>query len=201
MNTNNYICFDTETESLNLRLSRPWQLSYGVYENGQNILTVDDFIWWEDLDISPGAKEVTKFNYQRYKSKAQDPKVVWNKFAKYYLHPKYSIVGHNILTFDSNMISNLCRGVGTFHPWSEVSDKYIDTHLLCKAQKMGRKIDLEDFLKFQYKISNTRFKGKTNLTAMCKEYNIPVDETKTHDGAYDIHLNALLFEKIKYLLK
>ncbi len=36
---------------------------------------------------------------------------------------------------------------------------------------------------------------------MCKEYNIHVDETKTHDGAYDIYLNAQLFEKIKYLVK
>jgi len=50
-----YVIFDTETESLNLVNSRPWQLSWTIAEGDKIIKNEDRFIYWDDLKMSDGA--------------------------------------------------------------------------------------------------------------------------------------------------
>jgi len=42
-----YIVFDTETESLALALTRPWQLSWLVYEDGKIVKNEDHLLYWK----------------------------------------------------------------------------------------------------------------------------------------------------------
>jgi hypothetical protein len=41
---------------------------------------------------------------------------------------------------------------------------------------------------------------KTNLTTMCKELHIPIDEKRTHEGGYDVTLTSALFWKLINLM-
>ncbi len=42
---------------------------------------------------------------------------------------------------------------------------------------------------------------KTNLTHMCKELKIPIDESRTHDGFYDVELTVALLWKLINLME
>ena len=201
MNANKYILFDTETENLNLKSTRPWQLAYLVFNNGKVIDKKSYYIWWEDLNISKEAAEITKFNYDIYKKNAQPPEVVWKEFSKYYCNEDYLIVGHNILGFDMPVVRNWARQIKKYYDWSSELKRYVDTNLLYKAVKLNMQIDKNNFLNFQFKVRSIRARIKTNLTTACQENGIDIDTSKTHEALYDVEKNAEFFEKIKYLIK
>jgi DNA polymerase III epsilon subunit-like protein len=77
-----FVVFDTETEGLSLTSSRPWQLSWIVCKGDQILEEHDEFIKYDDLNVSEEAAKVTGFNHTAYLSKAKDPMEVWKNFAK-----------------------------------------------------------------------------------------------------------------------
>lgn len=62
-----YIVFDTETESLALALTRPWQLSWLVYEDHKIVKNEDHMLYWKDLNVSADAARITRFDYNNWK--------------------------------------------------------------------------------------------------------------------------------------
>ena len=134
-----YLVLDTETEGLNLIKSRPYQISW-IIAQGDNILEKNDrHIWWDDLHMSEDAARITKFNYNYYKSKAEDPEVVWADFSKELYNPEYKVVGQNLLGFDVYMINIWRKLMGLTSDYSYV-DRIIDTLSLARASR--RRISL-----------------------------------------------------------
>lgn len=195
LNTKNLILTDTETEGLNYFFDRPWQVGW-LECKGKDIVKIHNhYLWWPDLHISSGAAAVTHFNYQDYKSKAEDPKVVYEKFHPYIFDPNVISIGHNFLGIDAYMINSWRRSIGLPVDWSFLNNNTIDTHSVAKAIKKGIKIT-NPRLEWMYKLNNLVEKGlKTNLGLLAREYGIELDDKLQHSADYDIILNWEIFKK------
>ena len=198
-NFKKFLVIDTETESLSLFHSRPWQVSYMTFDHSRELEVFDRFPWWEDLNVGAKAAEITKFNYEDYKSKAEDATEVFDHFYSYLNNPEYGIVGQNHLQFDVYQIKTWAREIGRKVDWSCL-DRFIDTNALSKAMKSNTPIDKDNFLFWQYKILGEKMKVKTSQGVMLKEFEIPHDPFRLHDGVYDIQMTKELFYKLRYLI-
>ena len=190
-----YLVLDTETEGLNLVKSKPYQVSWIIAQGDQIIQKNDRYLWWEDLQVSEEAARVTRFNYNYYKSKAEDPKVVWADFSKELYNPEYKVVGQNLLGFDVYMI-NVWRklmGLGSDHSYV---DRIIDTLSLARAIAKEDKPDFDNFLCWQYGWNNFFQRGlRTSQAVLLKKYYIPHDKDRLHNSLYDIEMNFKIFRK------
>lgn len=190
-----FVVFDTETEGLSLTSSRPWQLSWIVCKGDQILEEHDEFIKYDDLNVSEEAARVTGFNYADYSAKAKDPMEVWKKFAKYLYDEQYIFVGHNILNFDIYILNTMMRGLGIQNNWSFVS-RMIDTRSLAVAMFKGIKRN-GDLLPWQIKLINVREKGlKASQGFLLKHFAIDHDPSKLHNALYDIKMNYMVFKKL-----
>jgi DNA polymerase III alpha subunit (gram-positive type) len=198
LNINQRIFFcDTETESLNLDTSRPWEFAWVEMLNGNVIDSQSRYIWWEDLNISADAARVTGFDPEKYAATAIAPEEVYDEIKEWFFDDV--LLGfHNGLNFDVYQIRNWFREIKkpTDFDWVK---RVVDTNALAKALKSNSKPDKENFDAWQYRWINFVKRGlKTNVTALCKEYNIEIDETKTHQGDYDCFLTAQIYKKLAY---
>lgn len=197
-----YIVLDTETESLNLINSRPWQIGFVVVENKKVVQTFDLYPFWEDLKISRDAARITRFNYQEYKQKSQPVKECWN-ILQSYLYSDYYIVGQNLLNFDIYQIKNLQKILTGTYDYNYLP-RCFDTIALGRAYKSGeRKIaDGENVLAWQYRWMNARGKHlKASLSVLCKDLEIPMDEDQHHDALYDVKKTHEVFEKLIQIIE
>lgn len=196
-----YVVFDAETESLNLVLSRPWQLSYLICDNSGTVLkSFDRFIDVPDLQVSKDAARITGFNRENFDRLKESPKKIWDDFKKFLFDPQYYLVGHNILNFDIYQLKQLAEIAGEKINYQSWLDRCIDTNALAKAVKKSIPVEGkndQEKLEWQFKLIRTRFRAvKSSLSVMCKYYDIPFDATRLHDGLYDISLNAKVFSKL-----
>ena len=182
-----WLVWDMETEGLNLFNSRPWQLSYLLCQGDQILEKHDRFLWWPDLNISEGAKFVTRFNYEEYKKKAEEPKIVLEHFDKYLYNEKILNTGANIIGYDIEVHGNTRRILGKEKDFSYLSRLY-DVQCLEKAILLEYTTSQEsDPAIFNYKLYHFIKKGmKTSVSALCKKYDIPYDTEKAHDGLVDV---------------
>ena len=193
-----YIIFDTETEGLNLRYSRPWQLSFIEAVGPKVVKSHDLFIDFEDLSPSEGAAKVTNFSWNTYNKKKRDKLEVLNFFDKFLYDPNYLIVGHNVLGYDIYIHNVLRLACGKPSDYSYI-DRVIDTNCLSKAYRSGMKTVDGSRILWQYKWLNFFKRGlKTNQAAMLKEFGIEFDKSRLHDGMYDVEKNFELFNKLIY---
>lgn len=194
-----YIFFDFETCCLNLGSTdnKPWQLGYIVIENDKIVKKKDCWILWEDLKMSNAAAKMTGWTKSKYLSKASDAKTILSEFEHYLYNEDYINVGHNILGFDIYVHGIYRRCLGLKPDYSYVN-RSIDTLCLAKAIKNEIKINKDDhFYDWQYRLNNMiDRKSKKKLIDLCKDYDIPVDESKLHDAMYDIEQNFLVFKKM-----
>lgn len=194
-----YIFFDFETCCLNLGSTdnKPWQLGYIVIENDKIVKKKDCWILWKDLKMSDAAAKMTGWTKSEYLSKASDAKTILREFEHYLYNEDYINVGHNILGFDIYVHGIYRRCLGLKPDYSYV-DRSIDTLCLAKAIKNEIKINKDDhFYDWQYRLNNMiDRKSKKKLIDLCKDYDIPVDESKLHDAMYDIEQNFLVFKKM-----
>lgn len=193
-----YLIFDYETENLRLtQKNRAWQLGYMICDIKKIHLIQNKYLWWENFKISEGAAKATRFNYNIYKERAEDPRIVLDEFYQYLLNPEYIIVGHNLLNFDI-YINNIMRlELGMEKDFSYLN-RLIDTNSLAKMIKIGiTSIEKDHWYKNFLKFSNYVEKGlKTSLTTLGKENNIDVDYDNLHDANEDIKLNYEVFKKL-----
>lgn len=200
LNKKNKFCiFDTETESLNLVLSRPYELAYSIMENGEITESHQRFIWWDNLKMSADAARITRFNYDSYKEKAEDPYLVYEDFNKLLSDENIFFVSQNGLKFDTYMIKSWFEEIGKWNGYGSWVNRMVDINPIFKAYQKKVQFPDEELLLNQYAWANMHEKGlKSNLTFMCKSFNIEVDETKTHEGLYDIYLTGECLKQLIY---
>ena len=171
-----FVVFDTETEGLSLTSSRPWQLSWIVCK-GENILEEhDEFVMYDDLNVSEEAARVTGFNKDLYLSKAKSPLEVWKKFAPYLYDENNILVGQNILGYDIYILNTMMRDIGMSNNWSFMN-RMLDTRALATAIFKDIKPS-GDRLSWQMKLMNFREKGlKTSQAFLLKHFGIDKEVT------------------------
>mgnify|MGYP001611259665 CR=1 FL=1 len=198
-----YITVDVESESVNLAYSRPWQLSFIVIENNQIKLEVNKYIKIHDLNISEGAKKVTRFNNKEYQEGAEDPKIVYDLLASYLYNPDYYVVGQNFIFFDLYQIKNLQKYLGEKEDFSYLNRVY-DTLPLGRAYQLNIKFPTkkEEILPWQYRFSSYRQKGlKASLEALSKLFDINYDHNMAHSALYDVKLTKEVFKNLYFKLE
>jgi len=190
-----YIVFDTETESLNLRYSRPWQVAFSVC-SGDKILEMHDYhVDIPNLAVSKVARQVTGFSDEVHDRRKQPMEKVWAHLAEYLDNPDYHYVGHNILSFDVYQLNNLRREMGLGPDWGYIP-RCLDTLCLAKAISANEKSPDRESIYWQYKLVDFHPKSRGfSLTALGKSYGIDFDPLKMHDAKEDITLNQKVFWK------
>jgi DNA polymerase III alpha subunit (gram-positive type) len=194
-----YICFDFETEGLNLKYSRPWSLSFLVAEGNHVKKEYDYFIEWKDLNVSPEAAKQTKFSIEKYNKLKQDKRTVLEAFDKYLYDEDYIVIGHNVLGFDVYIHDILREACDKKTDYSYIR-RIVDTNCLAKSihsKNQLKKDPTEDWMLWQYKLNNYIERGlKTNQQAMLKEHDIPFDPKRLHESLYDVQMTFKLFSKL-----
>ena len=193
-----YICFDFETCHLNLLddSNKPWQLSYLIAKGNNIIKESDNYIYWSDLKLSKGARELTHFNYNKYNSLAAEPEDILTKFEHYLYNEDYLIIGQNLLGFDV-YIHNIYRKLLGKSPDFSFVKRIVDTNCIAKAIKKSLKPNSEtDLTYWQYRLNDFREKGlKTSIKTQLKEYKIDFEEHLLHDSMYDVQMNFKILQK------
>jgi DNA polymerase III alpha subunit (gram-positive type) len=196
-----YLIFDTETESLNLVNSRPWQISWAIAQGDKIIKHEDRFVFWEDLKMSDGAAKITRFDRALWQKKAEDPKKVLSDFDKYLYDKDYLIVGANLFGFDIYQHNNIRRALGLKTDYSYIN-RIIDVQAIQKGIYLGLKSIPENRTAWHYQMQNFRQKGmKTSVKHLCSLYDIDYDENKAHDAVYDNNLVFSIFRKQIYTIE
>jgi DNA polymerase III epsilon subunit-like protein len=190
-----FVVFDTETEGLSLTDSRPWQLSWIVCKGDQVLEEHDEFIFYDDLNVSEDAARITGFDKNKYLSKAKPPLEVWKRFAEYAYDTNNILVGQNILGYDIYILNTMMRGIGIQNDW-RFMNRMLDTRAL--ATSLFKQIKPSgDLLSWQMKLMNYREKGlKTSQAFLLKHFEIDHDPSKLHDALYDIQMNYKIFRKL-----
>lgn len=197
-----YIVVDTETEGLSPFYSRPWQIAWIVVENGNIIKECNYFVKWDNLNVSPKAQQVTRFNFDNYLKIAKDPSEALSDLFSYLNNNDYYVVGQNLLFFDTYQINTACR-VSNFPGNYDYVSRVYDTMALFKAYKLNIKFpeDKEDIIPWQYRLINFRQKGlRSGIKHVCPEFNIPYDESLAHDGLYDVIKTNEMFKQLIFKL-
>jgi DNA polymerase III alpha subunit (gram-positive type) len=194
------LLFDMETNGLNLQhMTLPFQIAWIVADRKQVFESHQYYLKWPDYKMGKRAGEITEFNPNWVKT-GTDPEHVLRAFESYLTNDQYLVVGHNIF-YDMYIYQLWRRQFGLKPNWEPLS-RLIDTNLLARAYKEGWKPDRANLKAWQYKAMAAFRKGvKTNLTLMCKELGVPVDETKTHDAAYDLTINWQVYLKLINLVE
>lgn len=204
-----FCILDFETEGLNLVASRPWQLSFAIFD-AKNIYEEHDYlIKWDNLQMSAGAAAITGFNPINYKNTARDPKEILEIFDKYLNDKQYRLVFHNGLGFDTMIYNVWRRNLGLKPIYDFLYDREFscyDTLSLSKAYKLGVTPDISssnNFLAWQYKMLSKRLERtqKTNLAAMGREFKLNFDEKNLHNAKFDIRLNIEVFRQLIWKLE
>jgi len=199
-----FVVFDIESEDLRLLGNRGWQLSYLVATQNRILEEHDYFLWWDDLNMSADAARITRFNYEEYKQKAQDPKKILEQFDTYLYNPENIIVGANIVNFDIYVLNTMRKAVGLKTDWSFV-DRMLDIQCIEKAKALNRKEIPQEPNKraaTMFELSNWRKKGvKTSVEHLAKNvYQIDYDPNKAHDAKYDNRLCLEILKKQIYTI-
>ena len=208
-----YICWDSETCGLNLVSVKPWQIAW-ILATGKEITNrFNRFLFWPDLEISEGAARVTGFDIDYYESTGKrnqtyrvrgkvvntlNPAVVWEEFSKYLYDSERIVIGQNVIGYDQFVAASLQRYLGEKPDYSYLPRLY-DTQVLGKAYKEGlEKPTSGDFLAWEYKIKHDKtLKAKSSQLYQLKNLGIPFDESKLHDGLFDVECTFKIFLELK----
>lgn len=197
--------FDFESNGLNPFYSLPWEIAWGTgtLTSGLASVTVR-MLRWPNFSISPHLALKTHFDPRRYASEARDPRAVWEEFAPILYSDEYRPAGHNILGFDTHMISVWRRLIGLppDHGWmgGGLRRALLDTDCVAKGHLKNWTPDVSSpdaFIRWQWKAEEWIEKGlKTNMGAMCEVFGIEYDRVKAHSAEYDIGRNMLLLKEL-----
>lgn len=196
-----WLIWDTETNGLNLRYSLPFSIAYSIYENGRLVTSKDEYVIWPNYSMPADVAAINHYNEAEVKQKGKPPKVVFDVFFKeLYREDTYS-VGANLLNFDIFIVNTVRNLIGYKTDYSYLARLY-DTNSYAKAYRLGRQIDSENRLAFMFKMNSIAKKGmKTSVTAMCREFDIKIDESQTHRAQYDCYLTFEVFKKLMWSLE
>jgi DNA polymerase III alpha subunit (gram-positive type) len=196
-----YCVFDFETEGLNLKYSRPWELSYLITQGNKVLSQEQLYIDLSDFNLSKEVRELTSFNDEKYNSKKTIPENAFEKFSKIISDPQYILVGQNLLKFDVYMLkvlADICNKSLDF----SFMDRILDTRPLALAYREGlQKPKNDSMLEWQSKIINDRtIKSKASQLTLLKLFGIEFEKEKLHDGLYDCQMTWQIFLQLKKVL-
>jgi len=190
-----YIIMDFETEGLSLALTKPWQLSWLVYEDNKIVKNEDHFLYWKDLNISADAARITRFDYNLWKEKAKDPATVLKEFESYIYNPDYLIVGANLFGFDLYVHNTMRRYLGLKSDFSYL-DRVLDIQCIQKGIYLGLKSIPENRTAWQYQMYHYVKRGvKTSVKHLCGLYDLEYNDLRAHDAVYDNEKCLEIFKK------
>lgn len=194
-----FLVFDWETEGLNLKFSRGWELAFIIYQNDKELERHHFYLKWPNLKVSPGAAMVTGFKQENIDKKGKNPKEVLDFFDNYLYNDEYYPVAHNGLSFDI-FIHNSARLLLEKESDYSYLNRFYDTNALSKGFKLNRQFNKNyNFLAYQYSLLNHLQKGlKSSITTMCKDLEIPFDEVKLHHAGYDCEKTYDIFKQLMF---
>lgn len=197
-----YLIFDLETEGLNYKYSRPWELSYLLAEGNKITKRRQLFIDIPNLDLPSFLRKLCNFDQKKYDREKKPPREVWTEFKKYLYDPKYKIIGQNILKYDANILCILAEICKEDIDFSFI-DRMLDTMPLAKAHRGGlEKPRSGDIVEWQYKILNDRsLKARVNQKALLKFFGLEFDEKRLHEAIYDCEMTFEIFKQLKKCLE
>jgi DNA polymerase III epsilon subunit-like protein len=206
-----FLIYDYETCNLNLCIKNlPWEVGYMFIENGEIQVRENRRMKWKDLNLlmSEGAARITHFAYQEYINNSEDAKLVLEEFEKLLFDPSVINVTYNGLNFDMYLHQLWRKELGLPADWSFLF-RSIDILSLARAYRLEMQPPEkgEDFFLWQMKLANyysdprlrkERKKGLKgcSLGPMAKELGIPVDDTRTHQGLYDVELTWKILQQL-----
>jgi DNA polymerase III epsilon subunit-like protein len=194
-----YITFDTETNGLNLVNVKPWQIAWTLSEGSKITKVYDEYIDWSDLHISDEIAKLTGFNKKEYNRRKKPAEEILAKFKKDLFDESRIVIGQNLIGYDVYVVASWQKHLGETPDYSYMSRIY-DTRPLGKAYKEGINPPSgnKDFLSWQYKIMHDRsLKAKSSQLYQLKNLGIDFDESKLHDGAYDVEMTFKIFLELK----
>lgn len=191
------IVADAESQRVNtMQANLPFQWAFVKTVKGKVLERHNHYLKWPNYRMSAGAAQITRFQ-QSWVDNGEDPQAVLEAWEKDALDPNVLLAGHNLLAFDVPLWMLWRRELGLPPIWRQVIPRVLDSHLLARAYKLGLKPDRDNLAAWFYKVYNHRVKDiKTNLTVMGKELGIDFDESRMHDGMYDIEVNVAVLWKL-----
>ena len=197
-----YLTLDTETNSLALNGTVPWQAGYILAEGKQIKKEIERKIYWPDYEISDQVAMLNHFDRQTYNDEARDPEKVLDELEAYLYDSNYLIITMNGLGYDCFIINNWRKKLGrkTDYSWM---DRHIDILATFRAIMAGAKTPpKDDLLAWQYTFLNNRDKKvKASLSAQLKHFSIPFDDSLRHEALEDVRLTFQVFWKHLYELE
>lgn len=199
------VIFDVETENLNVGMCRPYQIGYRVEENKKVLARKDIWIDIPNLKVSEGAARVTGFTYDEWDRRKEPLVSTLDQIeADFFSDPDTIFVAHNGLGLDIYILRNLFLEGGREIDFKKMILNFRDTLSLSRArylQLTPPEMGTPEFARFQYQMLAAHERGmKMKLADMCKEMDIPIDISKTHDALYDVDLTSQLDTKLIYAL-
>lgn len=192
------ILFDTETEGLNLRTSRPWQIAWVEMKNGKVLNKEMHYLAWDNLNVSKEAAAVTGFDKKVYDVKKENPKEIIDKFWNLIYQPDTILAGQNIIGFDIFILNIARKCIGYLEDYSFLY-KCIDTVPLSRAYLLNfHRSENETMIEFCYKLLNFKPKGRISvkLSSMLDKFGIKYKEDKLHDALVDTEMTGELFIRL-----
>lgn len=196
-----YLVFDFETENLSLINNRIWQIGFSLCQGNRILESHDLKVFHSDLNMSPDAARITRFDWGQYKSEAIEEEAAYALFEPFLWDENIIPLGHNIYAFDLPVYRLQCLRRGTWRGWRGLHQRCLDTLALSRIYNDNRKPESDLYASQMKEITKPpRGAKKANLSFMAKSFGIEFDENTLHDAAADITLNFKVFNELKYKL-
>lgn len=212
-----FLCWDLETEHLNLYKNKPWEVGLSLYHGDSLEKEEVIYINWDlvndPLEITNIAAKLTK--YEDW----YDPKTGRNMRGKKHLVKEKGIrpdeackiiidylckddvysIGSNLLGFDSHVFNFLRRYSNQGVDYSFVNNVY-DTVPLTKAAILN--LSPPNYQKknfsWQMKIHANKKRVRSGIKGACNHFGIEYKENAHHDAIADNHMTWEIFKKILF---
>ena len=172
LETKKFIFWDLESNGLHLHYTRPFEISYLLYQGNRFQKEKQIFLKYPVYKIRPEIAKHTHYDKNKIDEIGIAPKSGLQDVLSYLLDPEYHIVFSNGLNYDCMVFHNSCKELGLECGYSWLPRCY-DINALFKGMKLGRKVDNDNLLAYQLSCNNVVQKGlKSNLQYMAKEFNI-----------------------------
>ena len=190
--------FDLESNSLNLFFARPFDISFVIYHGYQKVEEKQFYVKWPGYKINEELAKKVHYNKEVIDKVGLAPKRAM-EIVNEYINGKYDIIsGNNLLNYDSMVLYNSCKEVGTNlgYQWLR---KIYDCNSIFKGMKRNLKPDFDNFLSWQLSQNNFVQRGlKSNVAYICNEFGIQYNSEELHGSIADSRLSAqIFFELIK----
>lgn len=188
---------DSETESLNLKFARPWDISFVTYHGYKKIEEKQFYIKWKNLNIPQDLANKIHYNKEKVDALGLEPEVAAHLILSYLNNPENDIIsGNNLLNYDCMIFYNACK-LCNINLGYDFLHKIYDCNSIFKGYKRGLKPDHRNFLAWQFGQNNFVQKGlRSSVSYICKDFGLEHNEEELHGSLADTLLSAQIFFKL-----